>query len=177
MPTLTLAASEASDTASFATEDEGRMAGLHRAIAAKEREVSAAEAELASLITEDAKLVTTINERRALASALEPLAANFEDLADWHAAIRKHRADLAALDHALPPIEQQRNRMVMQQIPAVKRRIAELRFDLAQAEFDAARAEHFIAQKHANEMLARVGRLQRSLAAAGEAVRASKDAR
>ena len=144
-------------------EVEAEIAMVRQAITAKWGAIADAEVEHANLLKADAKLVAAINDNRRVAAIPEPQAADFAELSDWHAAVRKWRDERLGLDEALAPLEADRNRMANQTVPAAAQKISGLRFDLAQLEFDAAKVENVVAQQHAKLTAERVDHFQRAL--------------
>ena len=149
-------------------EVEDELVRLGRVIADTQSAIARAEEKHASLVAEDATLVAAINENRRTAAMPEPKAVDFAKVDEWHSATRKWAANRVRVDGALPGLEAERNRKVLELDPAA-RHIGDHRFNLAQLEFDRAKLENVVAQQHAKEMAARVDHFQRALWTAREA--------
>ena len=149
-------------------EVEDELVRLGQAIADTQSAIAQAEGRNASLVTEDGTLVAAINENRRTAAMPEPKAVDFAKVDEWHSATRKWAANRVRVDGALPGLEAERNRKVLELDPAA-RHIGDHRFNLAQLEFDRAKLENVVAQQHAKEMAARVDHFQRALWTAREA--------
>ena len=149
-------------------EVEDELVRLGQAIADAQREIAQAEGKHASLVAEDATLVAAINENGRTAAIPEPKAVDFAKVDEWHSATRKWAANRARVDGALPGLEAERNRKVLELDPAT-RHIGDHRFNLAQLELDRAKLENVVAQQHAKQVAARVDHFQRALWTAREA--------
>jgi hypothetical protein len=150
-------------------EVAAELARLRQDIAGKESAIAQSVADRASLIDEEARLCVVLNENRRLAAVAEPHAADFPEVADWHAAVRQWRAIRSELDKALALLEPERNRLINQTIPAATLKIGGHRVDLAQLKFDQAKVEHLVAQQSAKRLAERVFHFELALGAAKQA--------
>ena len=150
-------------------EVEAELARLRQAVTVNEAAITTAEAERTHLADEMAELAAVMNENRATAAVPEPQAADFDELAEWHTAVRNWRAGRSGLDEAHAQMEGQRNRKASEAIPAVAQKIDGLRFEIAQHEFDAAKIDNVVAHQHAKQMAERVDLYQRALWSARQA--------
>ena len=143
-------------TAVVPPEVEAELVRLSEAIAHKQLAIAQSEADHKGFLENDARLVAVIREKHRLAAIPEPNAADYPELADWHVAIRKWRAERPELIESLARLQTEHERMVNERIAGTVQKLSNHQLDLTQLYLDEATVQHSIAHHHARQMAKQV---------------------